>query len=319
VQQGLLTNDHALVVAWSNSTQALTTIRRALDNTDLPQSVLTIGVSGGLGRMERTPFSDGDLIVVVSDDASREDCRLANESIQHRMRDAGLAAPQAQGIYSSAVRASQLVDTSTLGQVAEDIQAFGCRMQLLLESQPVWRDDAFAQLLEQILDRFQSLAGVDPDLPHRYLMHDLVRYYRSLSIRYHAADLDDPPRWRLLNAKFRHSRRMSYVGLLALLSQHERQLLQGLRMTPIERVLAAASNSDQAERVARHYSEVLSVLADTDLRAALETTVEEEAKFASHATYASIHQQLIKLESDLSQLLFDRLEANREFQAQFLL
>lgn len=267
----LPTDSRTLHGCWHRSRMTLANIRNQLSNHPLPDTVQTIYVCGSLGRMEQLPASDCDLVIVT--DESGSDDVVA--TVWDRLESLGLHRPKLDGIFSQPVTRAALIDPSTRGLVDEDQFVFGKRIQLLLDSQPLYRDDVFEQLTADVLNRYAypHAATVGTSV-WAGLLSDLVRYYRALSIRTMWL-LEDPlATWQTLNVKLRYSRLVLYAGLLFLLADSPRDatnpiawLQPRLKWTPLERLAAAfqSANLNRFHTIAAAYDRFLTAMADDSL------------------------------------------------------
>src|SRR5690606_16517459 len=106
-----------------------------------------------LGRMEQLENSDCDLVIVTDDSVPPDSKRGAEiySLVWERIEPLDLHRPKPNGIFSQTVTRGQLTDRATLGLVDEDQFVFGKRIQLLLDSQSVYRDDGFESLTRDVL------------------------------------------------------------------------------------------------------------------------------------------------------------------------
>jgi len=273
----------ALSRAWGYSRNRLHAIRQLLD-IPLPPEILCVGVAGSLARMEATSASDCDLLVVLKPgiETDSELGRNAFNRIWQALSSLDLGRPELDGIYSGPVSYDGLFDPATIGVVSEDPRAFGFRITLLLECQPVYGETAFRDVAAKIVDRYaRQYVELDDDKQWTYLLNDLVRYFKSLCQTYMFAELPDDHRWRLRNLKARHSRMLMYAGLLFLLGESSRVssnkrnwLANRLTWTPLERLAALyAQYKDQGfTNIARPLEQFVQAMSTPGFRDGLSET-----------------------------------------------
>ena len=276
-----LENYPALATAWKWSWERLTRMRACL--ADLPRrapEVAAVAVSGSLGRLEAGPYSDGDLIVVLSSEASSELDRTAGvTAVWDALAPLNLPRPQANGIFATAVTRAELCDPASRGRVVEDRALFGKRIQLLLDTQPVHGPDAYAGLVTAVIERYAAgFVAHDATKEWVYLLNDLVRYFRSLCLE---AQWNFSPQgggWYIKSLKLRHSRVAMYAGLLFLLGECSREkndkvgwLTARVHRTPLERIAEVyrGRQDPHFNRVASAYDRFLAGMNDPSTRAAL--------------------------------------------------
>ena len=262
--------------AWLQSREWLTQIRDTLRSGPDWPGVETMYVVGSLGRMECVRGSDCDLVVVLRDDCSPNDTAIVCglDALWERLEQIGVQRPKAHGIYARPTSVGALWNPDSIGQVDESIDVFGKRIQLILEGQPVYADSACQRLLQQMLTRYAGgplphpTVGSDDSKQWSYLLNDLIRYFRSLCVR--TQWLRDPAEWTVLNTKLRHSRLLSYAGLLLLLGEASSRtgnklewLASRMRMTPMERiawVFGEHGSQRQFANIAHYYDTFLEAM-----------------------------------------------------------
>jgi len=280
-----------LAEAWRRSQQTYHDFDLRLASADLHPAVVAAYFVGSLGRMEQVDGSDADLIVLVADgfDLDSPAAQLARDSVWRHLVPVGLPPPKPTGIYAQADSSARLRDTRSRGLIDEDLGVFGRRFQMLLEGQPVCGSDVFRRLQAAIVARYMSgNERINPRASYNYLLHDLIRYYRSLCIR--TQWIDDPGEWRLINAKLLHSRRLAYAGLLLLLGAASREtaaaewLAPRLWWTPLERVAAVFEMYDdhRFSEIAAAYSQFLAKLSDVDFRRTLTSSTDASRNSAAY-------------------------------------
>ncbi len=137
---------------------------------------------------------------------------------------------------------------------------------MLLDAQPVYGDESYAEILTSVLERF-----ADPSAGRGewvYLLNELIRYFRSMCVSAQWEHREAGGAWRVRNGKLRHSRLLNYVGLLVCLGEASGRgvrdiawLHERLKLTPLERVLAVA-DEESARGVVATYERFLELLAD---------------------------------------------------------
>lgn len=229
----------AMADAWRRSWETLRIARELLCDGNIDERIATIAVAGSLGRLELSPSSDLDLIVVLREPTSDD----VNHRVWNALRPLELRLPKPDGIYGRAVTISQLVSRESLGVIDEDKATFGQRMQLLIESRALWNEPALTQLQREILERFTDDVAVETIQRWRPLIDDLLRYHRSLCVHYARLQRERLPGWRDLVDKAGHSRLAGIAGLLFLLAESTRAVddalsfvVDRLPLTPLERI-----------------------------------------------------------------------------------
>ncbi len=210
---------------------------------ELP-TVKCVVLSGSLARLDASPQSDVDLIVVLRDEALGDEERASNavSVVWQRLESLGLREPQGGGVFAKPTSRQQLCD-GPRGVVAENVDIFGKRIQLLLEARPIFGGEECMQLQRDILQRY-----ADHPFAHRadelwgYLTDDLIRYWRSYRVWRQWDIKTGNGGWYLRNLKLRHSRLVTYAALLlacvadTIEKPSVESLLELLRLPPLERL-----------------------------------------------------------------------------------
>ena len=304
----------ALFAAWNRSAKTFAAVKERLHQVD--QRVATVAVSGSLGRMEQLNHSDGDFIVLLKDGIPLDssEARDAYQNVWSVLNPLGLGKPKATGIYATSSNRAELCDPDTRGQVAEDVSTFGKRIQLLLDCQPVYGVDAFCNTVHDILERYTSgMVESNNETRWKYLLDDLIRYFRSLSVMSRWEARERPGYWRLRNVKLRHTRLMMYAGLLILMGEADRQPGKGvdwlkdrLSLTALERVafVYAQHGDENFFRIANCYERYLSRLGDSDFFTAL--TDNKNCEREVHPQYRELEDNAQKLLAELSRFIIQK-------------
>jgi len=299
--------------SWNRSAEVLNHLRELISSLPILDSIETIAVSGSLGRMEFLPESDVDLIIVAKDNlyAHHDSLMALSETIWNSVREAGYCTSKPDGIFARPVTTLELCDPATIGKLDEQPALFGKRIQLLLDSQPICNDDNFKRLQSRILTRYELPPEENNPDQAAYLVNDLLRYQRALAMRYQFQLKDIPLQWRLLNAKFRHSRFINHFGLLLLLGEMTRQpvakaewLRKALNWTPLERIAAVylRHHDPLFHILQRGYSQFLLWMSDESFRNELATgSVPEE-----NEAYQEIHRNGRIMTRELTRFLHER-------------
>ncbi|MEB3828300.1 hypothetical protein [Phormidium sp. CCY1219] len=230
---------------WEASKSLIADIREAIAQAEIHPRVETIAAAGSLGRMEASrEVSDADLIIVLSNetDLSLPDAEKAYNSVWRVLERLKINKPKPTGVFAKPTNQQQLLDS--VGDANESYDVFGKRLLLMLETQPIYRNENYSKLLNIIVDRYaKQYVQVDSKKEWTFLLNDLIRYFRSLAVNYQWSFDKEVEKWPLRNIKLRHSRLIMYSGLLMLLGEasKERQdkvdwLKQRLKMTPLERI-----------------------------------------------------------------------------------
>lgn len=232
----------ALAASWAASRRLLTALRTELGALGPLPGGVTLAAVGSLGRREAHQASDFDLVAVAEDGTAASAALAPVFALAAQL---GLALPKAQGIYRDVLPRSQLCPSAGRGSLQESPAAFGRRMALLLDAQPLGPAPALRKLQREVLRWYAAgKVGRVPEAQWGFLLHDLQRYAHAYAawqdFRFdHAAD----DAWLLRQAKLAGSRLLTFAGLLCLLGASStlglgkgRWVQARLALTPLQRL-----------------------------------------------------------------------------------
>jgi len=301
-----------ITVARDHAADILNLIQKSI--RDLTTDDLDFVAFGSLARREWTTGSDVDWTLLVDGQASSEHriaVRAAERAISRlEFKGTQLKEPGAEGIFGSITFSHDIVHH--IGGQADTNRNTTQRILLLLEAVPL-RDagddvGAFDRTVRQVLNRylvrdsnFHSAADQRSRIP-RFLLNDIVRYWRTMCVDFAYKDWEQGgKKWALRNIKLRTSRKFLFVsGLLAVFSCHnndslrpkgadreshlvtlQAHLSQFVRSTPLNIIswtLGCLGLSEPCRKLLDHYEAFLRQLNDPETR-------ERLAKLADTAAY----------------------------------
>jgi predicted nucleotidyltransferase len=297
-----------LLAARQRTALRLAEMRARVAPVALPADA-SIVLFGSWGRGELTAHSDDDWLLLV-DGPLRDE----HEPIVATLREllgAENRKPGTQEIFGAAASAHVLA--RRIGLDEDTNRSLTRRMLLLLESVPVAGDDAYERGWVHVLDSYLEDATKD-FRPPRFLLNDLVRYWRTICVDFVGKQREDEEKWGLRNAKLRTGRKVLFAaGLLPiLLCDRHRQvamrdfLVEQLRAPATDRLAAAFAAydlSDSGGRALDAYDRWIGMIGDDATRAEL-AGVRRDSVDASEA-FAQVRRAGRDLEAGLLALLFE--------------
>ena len=153
---------------------------------------------GSLARREATDESDFDYLVLVDGipedpDAPGELLRRADhlrtiwaveQGHQGDQADLAVKKPGTSGLFATVVGAFDLIEQ--VGLERDTNHSLTRRMLLLEESVSLFNAYVRTRVVSAALDRYLVLPGVRPEATPRYLLNDVIRYWRTVSVDYQA-------------------------------------------------------------------------------------------------------------------------------------
>lgn len=217
---------------------------------------------GSLARREATDESDFDYLVLV--DGIPRNPRLPSELLQlaDSLRREWATAdghdgdevrqPGATGLFGSVVGAFDLIEQ--IGLERDTNHSLTRRMLLLEESVSLLDEHIRERVVRAALDRYLIMPGVDPGKVPRYLLNDVVRYWRTISVDYQAK-ANGRGRAGLRYLKLLIPRKVQYASMLMSLllcgklpgrEATTDSLLSQLDQPPLARLLVGYDEAPQA-------------------------------------------------------------------------
>lgn len=266
----------------------------------------SVVLMGSWGRAEVTAGSDDDFMLLV-DGPERE---RVSPSIDEITRVLDLP-PGARGPFGEPVFGDRLVED--IGLDRDSNKNLTRRMLLLLESVPVTAEAVCSGARDRVLARYLD-ESVKDYRPPRFLLNDVVRYWRTVCVDFAGKEREGPEKWGIRNAKLRTSRKVLFAGgLLPVLqcSRFDRDampafLLEQFDMPPTDRIAAAFLQHDAIDaggRALGAYDEFLGLLDDPTFRGELRELRREEADESE--AFATVNRLGHELQAGLLALLFE--------------
>jgi predicted nucleotidyltransferase len=167
-----------LTTAAALTTQTLNAKRAALAAGEIPTD-MSIVLFGSAARGELTEGSDDDWAVLVRRAFADDDPDVARaQSLAETHLGAEDKKPGAQAVFGVAFDVDGLVER--IGLDANTNRNLTRRMLLLLESREVC-GTIHEQCWSSVLDRYLRF-GIKNNRPPRFLLNDLVRYWRTICV-----------------------------------------------------------------------------------------------------------------------------------------
>jgi predicted nucleotidyltransferase len=265
-----------LVAAAQHTATELERKSTALDAYELSAD-MSIVLFGSCARDELTEGSDDDWALLVAREFEPYDPDVvqAMALAQAHLGEEGKK-PGSQAVFGVPFGIGGIV--GHVGLDADTNRNLTRRMLLLLESREL-RGTIHAQCWSDVLDRYLRF-GVKNNRPPRFLLNDLVRYWRTICVDFEGKHADrggNDPMWVTRNAKLRTSRKLLFVGgLLPILLCHLRQademhgfLTTWLTASPLDRVAAAFMHYaavDEGVRAFAAYDRWIEIMQDDGAR-----------------------------------------------------
>jgi hypothetical protein len=277
----------ALEAARQLTVERIDARRELLETITFDRDVAVV-LMGSWGRAELTAQSDDDYMVLVHGRERETVIPSIDDVAAVFARDPdGFADPGREGIFGKVVFSDELCEN--IGLDDDTNRNLTRRMLLLLESIPIAGESAHAAAKQDVLTQYLQEAP-RPFKPPRFLLNDIVRYWRTVGVDFAAkARRRAGEGWGLRNVKLRTSRKLLFAsGLIPVLRCHELDthemadfLMAQLNQTPTDRLSDAFlyyNELSAGARVLDAYDKFLSLLDQDDVRSELERLGPDDAR-----------------------------------------
>jgi hypothetical protein len=254
--------------------------RRVLESSKRDDDVAIV-LMGSWGRAEVTSESDDDFMVLVRG-VERESVRPAISDVEQVLdRAAG-----DQGIFGKPVPSEELI--KRIGLEEDSNSNLSRRMLLLLESIPVAGDSVHGEVRAELADRYLD-ASVKDYRPPRFLLNDVIRYWRTMCVDFAGKEHKGPEKWGIRNAKLRTSRKVLFAGGLLPVFECARLPREGMTdflkeqmgLPPTDRIAQVFLDhgaADPGGRALGAYDDFVGHLNDPEFRQELKGVTRDTAK-----------------------------------------
>ncbi|QQW33527.1 nucleotidyltransferase domain-containing protein [Mycobacterium marinum] len=186
---GLVDSVPGLSAAIERSKETIARMRAALEGFDTG-GMMDVVAFGSLARQEYTPASDIDYLVVVNgvprDPAAArtllqrvEGC-VADES----RADGAEKAPGTSGLFGKAIGIFDIINQ--VGLEGDTNSTHTIRMEIVQESVSLLNNELHSRIVGSTLSRYITLFDVPQGSPPRFLLNDMLRYWRQITVDYQA-------------------------------------------------------------------------------------------------------------------------------------
>lgn len=174
---------------------------------------------GSLARRELTKASDLDLVAFYRESRAEAEEAVETADALRKELEPGTVfkPPGATRLFGGAVPAEDLVDIIGL----EDDTNTRLTRRILLLEESVWlsNEELHRQLIADLVDRYLAAKQLGKTLMPRFLLNDLVRYWRTLTVDYQAK-ADDKGSYATRYMKLIVSRKFTFASSVLPLFAH---------------------------------------------------------------------------------------------------
>jgi predicted nucleotidyltransferase len=204
-----------LKAAYERTVKHVDLARQELEHDERIKALdtLSVAVFGSIARQEMTEGSDFDYLIltheIVDDPQHIKDCRAAVDDVRKKLN---FNPPGTTGTFGRVASAADVIDR--IGLEEDTDRTLTRRILLLEESVALHNLPKHAKLVERLIDRYlldyksRPKTGVP-----RFLLNDVVRYWRTITVDYQAKKWDElDETWGLRYLKLLISRKLTFAG-----------------------------------------------------------------------------------------------------------
>jgi rubrerythrin len=245
---------------------------KVIDATDL--AVVTVG---SFGRREASIQSDLDFFLIERSPGVATSKEI--EAVRNAISSCKIKLPSADGAFNSHIELCTDM-AKKIGGFDDTTQKLTRRLLFLLEGDWLCNKALFDECFERLIQQYVRDTITEHQLC-RFLLNDLIRYYRTICVDFEYKTYEDGKAWGDRNIKLQFSRKLLYfsgVLVVAETLQHrwevKRDILRKyLRLTPTERLKTICGA--QSEKALLMYDEFLEQLSSEEVRDMLKRTRED--------------------------------------------
>jgi hypothetical protein len=177
-----------------------------------------IAAFGSMARQEMAPGSDFDYLVILNRLETDPGRILAyREAATKALTAIGVPPPGSSGLFGVAVSGTEFVNT--IGLETDTNLHLSRRILLLEESVPLNAADSWSRLVEAIAARYLHEKGERRPRVPRFLLNDVVRYWRTITVDYQAKRWQEieGKKFGLRYVKLITARKLTFAAMIAAL------------------------------------------------------------------------------------------------------
>ena len=321
VYKKVLVDFPALDRANQFTAEKLKKIRSSLDSAlqaSPHKEKITVVAVGSYGRGEASESSDIDAYIMFDSDRAAADV-IASElkEIEKILNSHVLKETGSTGTFGADVCIRFTDMLSNIGGKDDSNAQITRRLLFLLEGTWLYGEDRFRQYRLELLSRYIKPSGADGKIA-RFLLNDIIRYYRTIATDFEHKVSDQKQEWGLRQVKLRFSRKILYFGGIVAIAETaelpQQQTLEKISdwfdYQGLERLYKASPNLPQTAQVLRLYEHFLGRVSKPDVRQTLEQLQKEDRDTCE--PYRDLRDKGVELSEVLAEWLKEKYPADHQ-------
>lgn len=243
---------------------------------------LTIVTTGSYGRGEASESSDLDLFLFFDSDRSDDNLEQEKKDIKEVVDKYIAKQPGDTGTFGAEVVVKFSEMLKNLGGKNDLNDLLTRRMLFLLEGTWLYGESHFKSYRAELITKY--IKAGDPERQiSRFLLNDIIRYYRTITTDFEYKVSESMKSWGLRNVKLRFSRKLLYFGGVisvaetALMPQAEKtaSLASLFDKTVLERLQDVGGNNKFTAEIFEIYQGFLQTIECPQKRKELDSVTKE--------------------------------------------
>lgn len=285
---------------------------------DLDSTKYTIVTTGSFGREEASEESDLDVFIFCENAATKEKIlekkveieEVINRFISKQVGDTGTFGADAISIFDDILK--------NIGGSNDSNETLTRRMLFLLEGKSIYNKEVFNQyrniLITKYVEATSDGVGID-----KFILNDIIRYYRTITTDFQYKVEQDGKSWGLRNIKLRFSRKLLYYAGVLTVAAVSNSSNRSCRVEEISRLLDIPvlrriyhitdihNQKDGEETVSvdsifKQYDHFLEIISNEEQRKSLESIKKKDDRL-NNSTYIKLSRDSNSFTSELHLLL----------------
>ena len=287
-------------------------------------------VFGSIARREATACSDLDFLLLTNDSDSVPKEKAKEELLNQVFTllsdlapgDNKFQPPGKTGLFQEFISAETLI--RGIGLQQDTNETLTRRVLLLEESAPLLSPDRHRSLVNRIINSYMELRNPESKNPPRALINDIIRYWRTIAVDYHAKSSRDGARYSLRYLKLLFSRQVCYFSSIApmyLMTKNSKGnaidfLVEQFSTPPISRTVTLFEklfeNPETQERLQPIFNEIITSMnefisrsGDEQWRHKINSECEQKCPLEEMPSFSEARKRGIELHQALATTLLD--------------